>query len=663
MFRYQPDSRPRGLTPWRDCTDMRAWVSLLERWSTGQVVTVKARIDGIIQGALRGWAWDSTQPDRRLVLAVYIDGEVAGTHLADRPRGDLLRAKVGDGAHGLDCPVPIERQDGETHLFELRLAETSDPAAEPLARARLEVPKQLHMLHGKLERLAGTQLIGWVRDRARPGEAVALELLVDGALAQTTQANRFRRDLLAAGIGHGSYGFVFDLAALPAMPAPGTKLTVRAGAAMAFWELGGLPFVETPATDLAAPAPAPPPRPAAPRALTARDRPRQAATLIEEARGAERRRDFAAAARQLDAALLIVPGDFEAVFLRARVAHALGDLDMAQRMATRALQLRPGHANPTRILARIASQAGRHAEAVALWAGIGPGDENYRERLLKRGRSLMGLGRPLEAMVEFGGAVALADTDRDALRGLAEACEASGGLQSALGHWRRLLELVPEDPAANERVAQILARARPVRRAGGPLRDATLRDWQGPLAGEVGRQALAPTPALRLRSRDAEGAPLRYAVLAPHEERPGELPAYALRLDAPAGGAELRFALEPEAQAALQHGLMLLQEGRAGSGEAPKVEILLAGAGVERRLALADFGARPRLLPFLLRLDTAEATVLALTGLDVVLRLLGAGEVTLRAPRLQAALPAAMAPSHGFEDPALDPSRFARLAG
>lgn len=636
-----------------------------ERWSTSQVVTVKARIDGIIQGALRGWAWDPAQPDRRLVLAVSIDGELAGTYLADRPRGDLLRAKVGDGAHGLDCPIPIERQDGETHLFELRLAETSDPAGEPLARASLAVPKQLHMLHGKLERLAGTQLIGWVRDRARPGEAVALELLVDGTPVQTTQANRFRRDLLAAGIGHGSYGFVFDLAALPAPPNPGAKLLVRAGAAMAFWELGGLPFVETPpdtsASDRPAARTAPPPRPATPRALTARDRPRQAATLIEEARGAERRRDFVAAARQLDAALLIVPADFEAVFLRARTAHAMGDLETAQRMARRALELRPGHANPTRILARIASQSGRHAEAVALWAGIGPGDENYRERLVKRGRSLMSLGRPLEALVEFGAAVALAGSDRDALRGLAEACEASGGVDSALGHWRRLLEVAPEDPMASERVAQIHARARPIRRAAGPLRDASLRDWQGPLAGEVGLQWLMPTPALRLRSTDPAGGMLRYAVVAPQEERPGELPSYALRLRAPAGGAEARFALEPEAEALLLRGLTMGQEGRAEAGTSQPVEILLAGAGVERRLASFEFGARPRLRPFLLRLDATEATVLAVSGLEVVLRLTGAGEVALRAPRLRAMLPPEPPSSRGFEDPALDASRFASL--
>lgn len=634
-------------------------------------MTVKVRIDGIVQGALRGWAWDSSQPERRLELAIWVDGEPAGAQVADRHRGDLERAKVGDGAHGFECVFPIERQDGEEHLVELRLADS--PMTAPLARAALTVPKRSHMLQGKLERLAGTQLVGWVRDRARPGEAVVLDLLVGELPGLKVQANRFRRDLLAAGLGHGSYGFVFDLAALPEQPAPGTKLTVRAGPAQEYWEVGSLPFVvSAPApTAVTPPRPVAPrpvaPRPAAPRPAprrptAPRGRPHQADTLLEDAKAAERQRDFALAARRLDTALALAPGDFELRFLRARVALALADTATAERFALLALESRPGHANPTRILARLASQAGRHAEAVTLWAAIGPTDDLYRERLVKRGRSLMALGRPLDAMQEFGQAVALAETDRDGLRGLAEATEAAGGLHAALGHWRRFAELAPEDASAGEHVAQLTARARPRRASTGPLLDASLRDWRGQLEGEVGRHGMTPTPALRLRSLDPGGAALRYAVVEPREDRPGELPGYGLLLAPMGEAAEASFTLDPAAAALLTRGIRLVQEGRALDASAPALEVLLTGGGEARLLCRYSFGPQPRLVPFDLRLDAAEAAALVEAGLVLTLRLGGPGALVLRAPRFYAALPVPVLSAPAFEDSALGAARFAALA-
>jgi hypothetical protein len=62
-------------------------------------------------------------------------------------------------------------------------------------------------LAGHVERLDAGLLQGWVMDRASPTVPVELEVLVDGELAATVLANRYRVDLDRAGLAGGRCGF------------------------------------------------------------------------------------------------------------------------------------------------------------------------------------------------------------------------------------------------------------------------------------------------------------------------------------------------------------------------------------------------------------------------------------------------------------------------
>jgi tetratricopeptide (TPR) repeat protein len=615
-------------------------------------MAIEARIEGVRDGVIRGWAWDAAAPGRRIQVLLKADGARVAACRADRARGDLRRAGIGDGSHGWQFVLPLGLQDAASHLFTLHLAETEE---EPeLASGSLEVPRRAHLLDGRVERFDGRCVVGWVWDRARPDLAVPVELLADGRPVASGVAQRFRQDLLRGGIGAGAHGFVFDLEALAVPPPPGSVLTVRAGGPGSEHEVGSLTLPG------ARPAPesAPEPPPAAELS--------PARAALEAAREAERARDFAAAARHAERGLKRAPRDFDLLFIRSRVALSSNDLELAERFARAALQARPEQVRPKVILARIASLRGQHAAAAELWAAVPPGDTYYRERLMKRGRSLATLGRAVEALAEFAAAVALDGTDREALRSAAEATEAAGGLRAALRRWRAYAAVVPEDARAAERIAELARRAAPPDGLASPLRNPVLRDWPAGTAGATGAGGAEPSPGVMLRSLAEREGRLAFAVAEGWQRRPGELHAYGLWLRAESGGFEAAFALDPAAAGNLAQGLRMGVEIRAGEGPAEEgrcLGLLLLGASAPREVARFRFGARRRLLRFDLKLDATEAEALASGRLALALRVEEPGTVLLTPPRPLCLLRPAPPPPGRFEDAALASHAFARPAG
>jgi hypothetical protein len=55
---------------------------------------------------IRGWAWDANRPHHRLALEIVADGVVIARLPADRHRGDLEDAGIGDGRHGFAFAIP-----------------------------------------------------------------------------------------------------------------------------------------------------------------------------------------------------------------------------------------------------------------------------------------------------------------------------------------------------------------------------------------------------------------------------------------------------------------------------------------------------------------------------------------------------------------------------
>jgi len=77
-------------------------------------MTLRGHIDRVSSTSIRGWAWDSDEPDVPVSLVVSINGTIVGRCLASRYRPDLEKAGIGDGRHAftftLEAPLtPLAR--------------------------------------------------------------------------------------------------------------------------------------------------------------------------------------------------------------------------------------------------------------------------------------------------------------------------------------------------------------------------------------------------------------------------------------------------------------------------------------------------------------------------------------------------------------------------
>lgn len=598
-------------------------------------MALRGRIDGVFDGRIRGWLWDPDDPLRRFSGRLLLDGEPLAEVRGDLPRPDLEAIGFGEGGGGFEFALPIAVQDGATH--ELRLVAEQLWIPIEVDRVSLPLPHRLHLLRGRVHAIAGGYCSGWVWDAARPLDRVTVELVQEGQVLARQPAALRRAELARAGIGDGAHGFAFDLARLQPPPAEGARLELRAVGGHGEWPLGVV-TVQAGQVRPAVPAPA-----AAPP-VVGMSRRRALAAI----RKAESEQDHAGAVRLLDAALLAHGDDPDLLSIRARIHLAQQELEQAERLAQAVLRDHPGHERATLVLARASTALGRHELAVEIWRSIGPHDPAFRERVAKRSRSLVALHRRAEAMQEVAEAVRQRPDDQELRRHLALTAELVGAPRSALAHWRRLLEHVPEDAAGREHVRSLEQALGPAveQALASPLVQAELRDWPGPLEARAGAEPGWPAPGLRLR---ALGGRVTATPAEPRQLRPGDLPGYGLLLRAEGGGAELGFAL------ASRTPLRMALECQAW---APGLELALAlrrtdaeGAAAGER-ELTRIGAPPRPVLHRFDLDPAGAELEA-AGLELVLRLEGAGALLLRPPRPLSRLRAAPPAPQGFECPEL----------
>ncbi len=67
---------------------------------------IRGRIDAIDGGMIFGWAYDEAHPEDRLEVRIQHGGQEIGRVTADRPRADLKRLGIGQGAYAFACALP-----------------------------------------------------------------------------------------------------------------------------------------------------------------------------------------------------------------------------------------------------------------------------------------------------------------------------------------------------------------------------------------------------------------------------------------------------------------------------------------------------------------------------------------------------------------------------
>jgi glycosyltransferase involved in cell wall biosynthesis len=114
---------------------------------------------------------------------------------------------------------------------------------EPLAGATLAVHPSV--ARGYLEEASLTQVRGWAWDPGRPDEPIEIEVLVGDEVVARLPANRYRADLEAAGIGDGRRGFEV---AIPGALSPLARHAIVVRAAEGGVPLENAPTIIEPAT-------------------------------------------------------------------------------------------------------------------------------------------------------------------------------------------------------------------------------------------------------------------------------------------------------------------------------------------------------------------------------------------------------------------------------
>jgi len=81
---------------------------------------LRGRIDGCDGRRVWGWAQDLAYPNAPVCLDVVVEGVVVGLVYADRHRGDLERAGIGDGRHAFAFDLPRPHAEAIGHTVAVR---------------------------------------------------------------------------------------------------------------------------------------------------------------------------------------------------------------------------------------------------------------------------------------------------------------------------------------------------------------------------------------------------------------------------------------------------------------------------------------------------------------------------------------------------------------
>ena len=69
---------------------------------------IRALIDNATADRLYGWAWNASEPDKRLTIELRLADKAVASTTADLARPDLADNGIGDGCHAFEFPLRPE---------------------------------------------------------------------------------------------------------------------------------------------------------------------------------------------------------------------------------------------------------------------------------------------------------------------------------------------------------------------------------------------------------------------------------------------------------------------------------------------------------------------------------------------------------------------------
>lgn len=167
---------------------------------------VSGEVTGLMNGALEGWAVNSTNPDTPAKVDIHDNGKLLATVTANLLHVAAQKAGFGKGYHGFSYQLPRSLYDKEQHTLEVFISGT------PTRLSGANIVFDGHPKYeGFLEGADNFTLKGWAREVTDTGQTVSLDVYADGVCLETINADMFREDLLQSKPGNGFYGFLWKL--------------------------------------------------------------------------------------------------------------------------------------------------------------------------------------------------------------------------------------------------------------------------------------------------------------------------------------------------------------------------------------------------------------------------------------------------------------------
>ena len=176
-------------------------------------------------------------------------------------------------------------------------------------------------------------------------------------------------------------------------------------------------------------------------------------TTLDEIREAHERGDHELVLRLTDAILASRPGNDAAHEFRARAFLALGRPDEAERHAAAAVRLDPEEVRYRELMAQILSAAGAHRDAAAEYGHLARNDPRETTWTVAEAEERLGAAQPGMGVDAARRAVRLAPRNGRAQLALSQALARTGDVRGAFGAATAAVELLPDDPAAREALA------------------------------------------------------------------------------------------------------------------------------------------------------------------------------------------------------------------
>lgn len=176
-------------------------------------------------------------------------------------------------------------------------------------------------------------------------------------------------------------------------------------------------------------------------------------TTLAEIRDAHQRGDHELVLRLTDAILATRPGDDAAHEFRARAFLALDRPDEAERHAAAAVRLDPEEVRYRELMAQILSATGAHRDAAAEYGRLARNDPAETTWTVAEAEERLGASQPGMGVEAARRAVRLAPRNGRAQLALSQALARTGDVRGAFGAATAAVELLPDDPAAREALA------------------------------------------------------------------------------------------------------------------------------------------------------------------------------------------------------------------